>query len=169
MNPYLWQLHAVYRRSGAWDWRIGIGKCFVYDLEITALGDHVCPAAASFSSVTLCVPTGLSPNINIITTCGFALTADWWPHVHILHDLCYYPWEEHSNCIASLQNLAKEKDFKLTTSLMNYVRMILAMFDTSYPPVRVRKIFETPPPYSDVRIHLVFLHNKMLLEKDQLH
>ena len=52
---------------------------------------------------------------------------------------------------------------------INYVRMILAIFDPSYPHVRVRKVFQTPPPYSYVRFHLIFQHNKMLLEKDQLH
>ena len=38
---------------------------------------------------------------------------------------------------------------------INSVSMILAIFD--------------PPPYSYVRFHLVLQHNKMLLEKDQLH
>ena len=37
------------------------------------------------------------------------------------------------------------------------------------PPCKGRKISQTPPPYSYVRFHLVFQHNKMLLEKDQLH
>ena len=34
--------------------------------------------------------------------------------------------------------------------------------------VSVRKILQTPPPYSYVRFHLVFQRNEML-EKDQLH
>ena len=42
-------------------------------------------------------------------------------------------------------------------------------FLTPYPHVRVCKIFQTPLPYSYVRFHFVFQHNKMLLEKDQLH
>ena len=50
---------------------------------------------------------------------------------------------------------------------IDYVRMILAIFDP--PRVRVRKIFQTAPPYSYVKFHFVFQHNKMLLEKDQLH
>ena len=49
-----------------------------------------------------------------------------------------------------------------------YVRMILAFLTPPYPHVRVRKIFQTSPPYSCVRFHLVFQHNKMLLEKDNL-
>ena len=52
---------------------------------------------------------------------------------------------------------------------MNYVSKILPIFDPPYPHVSVRKISQTPPPYSYVRFHLVFQHNKMLLEKDQLH
>ena len=47
---------------------------------------------------------------------------------------------------------------------INYVRIILTIFDP--PP---SKIFQTPPPYSYVRFHFVFQHNKMLLEKNQLH
>ena len=47
--------------------------------------------------------------------------------------------------------------------------MILAIFDPPYPHVSVRKIFQTPPPYSYVRFNLVFQQNKMLLENDQLH
>ena len=43
--------------------------------------------------------------------------------------------------------------------------MILEIVDPPYPHVRVRKIFETPPPYSYVRFHFVFQHNKMLLER----
>ena len=43
--------------------------------------------------------------------------------------------------------------------------MILEIFYPPYPHVSVRKIFQTPPPYS----YVVFQHNKMLLEKDQLH
>ena len=54
-------------------------------------------------------------------------------------------------------------------SFINYVRMILAIFDHLYPHVRVRKIFQIPPPYSYVKFHLVFQHNTMLLKKDQLH
>ena len=50
--------------------------------------------------------------------------------------------------------------------LIIYVRMILASFDLPY--VRVRKIFQTPPPYSCVRFHFVFQHDKILLEKYQL-
>ena len=47
--------------------------------------------------------------------------------------------------------------------------MILAIFDLPpFPHVRVRKIFQTHPPYSYVRFDFVFQHNKML-EKDQLH
>ena len=58
----------------------------------------------------------------------------------------------------------------LSLSFINYVRMVLAIFDPlPYPHVRVRKIYQTPPPYSYLRFHLVFQHNKMLLEKDQLH
>ena len=45
--------------------------------------------------------------------------------------------------------------------------MILDIF-TPLPHVRVRKIFQTPPPYSYESFHLGFHHNKMLLEKDQL-
>ena len=45
---------------------------------------------------------------------------------------------------------------------INYVRIILAIFHLTYPHVRVRKIFQTPPPYSYVRFHFVFQHNKML-------
>ena len=48
---------------------------------------------------------------------------------------------------------------------INYLNMILTSFN---PHVSVRKIFN-PPPYSYVRFYLVFQHNKMLLEKDQLH
>ena len=54
-------------------------------------------------------------------------------------------------------------------TFINYVRIILAIFDPPTPMLRVRKIFQTPPPYSYVRFYLVFQHNKMLLEKDQLH
>jgi hypothetical protein len=43
--------------------------------------------------------------------------------------------------------------------------MILAIFDLPYPHVRVRKIFQTPPPNSYVRFHFVFRHNKILLER----
>ena len=61
------------------------------------------------------------------------------------------------------ENLARKGSF------INYVRMILAVFYPLHPQVRVRKIFQTPPSYSNVKFHLVFQHNKMLLEKDQLH
>jgi hypothetical protein len=47
--------------------------------------------------------------------------------------------------------------------------MIFAIVDLPYVSVDLRKIFQTPPPYSYVRLHFVFQHNKMLLEKDQLH
>ena len=47
--------------------------------------------------------------------------------------------------------------------------MILEIFNLPNPHLRVRKIFQIPPPYSHVRFHFVFQHNKMLLEKDQLH
>ena len=46
--------------------------------------------------------------------------------------------------------------------------MILAIFDPPYRHVSVSNIFQTRPPYSYVRFNLVFQHNKMLLEKDQL-
>ena len=46
--------------------------------------------------------------------------------------------------------------------------MILAIFDPPFLHVRVRKIFQTPPPYSYVGFHFVFQHNEML-EKDKLH
>ena len=49
---------------------------------------------------------------------------------------------------------------------INYVSMILAIFDPPYPHLSARNIFQTPPPYSYVRFHLIFQHNKMLLEKD---
>jgi hypothetical protein len=52
---------------------------------------------------------------------------------------------------------------------INYVTMILAIFDHTYPHVRICKIFLTPPPYSYIRFHFIFQHNKMLLEKDNLH
>ena len=45
----------------------------------------------------------------------------------------------------------------------------MVIFDPPTPHVRLRKIFQTPLPYSYVRFHFVFQHNKMLLEKDQLH
>jgi hypothetical protein len=45
--------------------------------------------------------------------------------------------------------------------------MILAIVDPPCPNVRVRKIFQTPLPYSYVIFHFVFQNNKMLLEKDQ--
>jgi hypothetical protein len=53
-------------------------------------------------------------------------------------------------------------------SFINYVRMILAIFDP-LPHVRVCKTFQTPPLYSYVRFHLVFQRNKTMLENDQLH
>ena len=52
---------------------------------------------------------------------------------------------------------------------INYVSMILAIFGPPFPHVSVRKIFKTPSPYSYVIFHFVFQHNKLLLEKDQLH
>ena len=46
--------------------------------------------------------------------------------------------------------------------------MIMAIFGSPYPHVSVRNIFQTRPPYSYVRFHLVFQHNKMLLKKEQI-
>ena len=48
---------------------------------------------------------------------------------------------------------------------INNVKIILAIFD---PHVRVRKILRTSLPYSYVKFHFVFRHNKMLLEKDHV-
>ena len=45
--------------------------------------------------------------------------------------------------------------------------MILAIFDP-LPPCKGMQDFSNPSPYSFVRFHFVFQHNKMLLEKDQL-
>ena len=52
---------------------------------------------------------------------------------------------------------------------INCVRMTLEIFDPLYPHVSVREIFQTPSSYSYVGFHFVFQHNKMFLEKDQLH
>ena len=42
-----------------------------------------------------------------------------------------------------------------------YVSTILAIFDHSYPYAEARKIFQIPP-YSYVRFHFVFQHNKII-------
>ena len=52
---------------------------------------------------------------------------------------------------------------------VNYVRMILAIFDPSYSRVRVRKIFQTPHTYSYVRFFDFFLYDEILIKNKTCH
>ena len=93
------------------------------------------------------------------------------PYLRSFH--CWLPiarwWHRHTSLKLFLAAVDCANHTKSSSQglFINYVRMILAIFDPPlYPHVR---IFQTPPPYSYVRFHFVFQHNKMLLEKDQLH